>query len=82
MKLTPQQRSAVVALYEKIVRGIADLDLRLEIEAMRVQGINLKEAFVNLVIEPVEAEREPLAPAESDQDFLRSLRIAPDLEAK
>lgn len=81
MELTPQQKSAIEALYDVILRAIGDTDLSVELREMRCAGVQLSQIDITLLVDSAPGAPPP-ATAESDADFLHSLHIAPDLEVK
>jgi len=80
MTYTAGQKKAIRNLFEAMVESLSVTPGFAEyIEALRAVGLVLAEANLDLVVIPV---GDAQVPEQSDADWLKSMRIAPDLEVR
>jgi hypothetical protein len=73
-----EQQQAIHTLYQAMVQSISTApDLARNIQALRAVGLCLAEATLDLFIAPIDDDQ---VPPQSDAEWLKSMRIAPDLE--
>ncbi len=78
MKYSKEQREAISAFSTAITMVMSDLVSRHN-DAIRAAGLRIAELEFEVRIVSLE---ENAPPAQNDMDFLRGLRIAPDLTIK
>jgi hypothetical protein len=80
MSYTAEQRKAIKNLFEAMVESLSVTPGFAEyIEALRAVGLCLADATLDLTIVPLEDDQ---VSEQSDADWLKSMRIAPDLEVR
>jgi hypothetical protein len=78
MNFSKQQQAAIAVLYQALVDSVSSTPTLLEhMQTLRECNLRVAQIELHLYVEPLASA--PSAPAQSDLDFLRSLRIAPDL---
>jgi hypothetical protein len=78
MRYTAEQQKAIKKLFQAMVESIGETPHFAEyISDLRSTGLCLAEANLDLIIVPFEDDQ---VAAQSDEDWLKSLHISPDLE--